>query len=384
MRRPRVCMLLATDIIGGPGNLLVQFLRCGGLERCEPLVVGYDYGTPGETEFSRAVRATGARMVTLRQRWMLDPALVPQALRVVRHERCEVLESHGYKSHAVCACLHLVTGLPWVAFVHGWTAENMKIRAYRALEHAVLPLATRVVAVSEALGRSLLPLARRRMRVIPNAVDAMGTGGGDASRDVRVEYGISPDAVVVGVVGRLSPEKGQVHLLRALAVARKRDSRLHALLLGDGQDGPMLKDEAARLGLDGAVTFTGHVSGTGDFYRAMDIVAMPSLCEGMPVAALEGMLHGLPLVASNVGGVPEVVVDGETGILVPAADEGRLAQGLLELARDPVARSRMGDAGSSRVARHFGPERRGEEIVGMYLELLGNSEQGDSGHAQLG
>ncbi len=171
MRRPRVCMLLATDRLGGPGKGLVQFLRHGGLAGCSPVVVAYEAGEPGETEFTRAVRDTGADLRILRQRGAFDVSLIPQALRVVRDEGCEVLQSHGYKSHAVCACLHAMTGLPWVAFVHGWTAENVRVRAYRVLEQALLPLATRVVAVSDALGRSVWPAARRRMVVIPNAID---------------------------------------------------------------------------------------------------------------------------------------------------------------------------------------------------------------------
>lgn len=371
MRRPRVGIWLATDNIGGPGKGLVQFLRAGGQERCEPIVVDYDNGVPGETEFSKAVRATGARLVSVRQRRMYDPALIGQSLRIVRDERCDILQSHGYKSHAVCACLHLVTGLPWIAFVHGWTAENVRIRAYRGLEQVLLPLATRVVAVSGALGRSLLPLARLRTQVIPNAVDPAETLCTDGVRDVRAELGIGREHVVVGVVGRFSPEKGQVHFLRSLARARGDAPQLHALLVGSGQDEASLRAEVERLGLGPHVSFTGYVTDMAPFYRAMDAVAMPSLSEGMPNVALEAMLHGLPLVASRVGGVPEVVVDGETGILVPSGDEGALAGGLVCFANDHALRLHMGAAGSRRVQKHFTPERRVEKIVDMYFELLG-------------
>ncbi len=409
MRRPRVCMLLATDRLGGPGKGLVQFLRHGGLAGCSPVVVAYEAGEPGETEFTRAVRDTGADLRILRQRGAFDVSLIPQALRVVRDEGCEVLQSHGYKSHAVCACLHAMTGLPWVAFVHGWTAENVRVRAYRVLEQALLPLATRVVAVSDALGRSVWPAARRRMVVIPNAIDPAealrdgdvpATGlyaspdaspdanhdtGSDAGKgDLRAAFGIAADALVAGVVGRLSPEKGHIHFLRALARARQTEPRLVGLLAGDGPGADMLRREADMLGLAHAVTFAGHVSRVARVYRALDVAVLPSLSEGMPNAALEAMLHGLPVVASHVGGVPEVVRDGETGLLVPPGDETQLAAALVALCADVERRKALGARGRERVLGHFAPHQRAERILGLYHELLQPLAGEGQRHAKLG
>lgn len=409
MRRPRVCMLLATDRLGGPGKGLVQFLRHGGLAGCSPVVVAYEAGEPGETEFTRAVRDTGADLRILRQRGAFDVSLIPQALRVVRDEGCEVLQSHGYKSHAVCACLHAITGLPWVAFVHGWTAENVRVRAYRVLEQALLPLATRVVAVSDALGRSVWPAARQRMVVIPNAIDPAealrdgdvpATGlyaspdaspdanhdtGSDAGKgDLRAAFGIAADALVAGVVGRLSPEKGHIHFLRALARARQTEPRLVGLLAGDGPGADMLRREADMLGLAHAVTFAGHVSRVARVYRALDVAVLPSLSEGMPNAALEAMLHGLPVVASHVGGVPEVVRDGETGLLVPPGDEAQLAAALVALCADVERRKALGARGRERVLGHFAPHQRAERILGLYHELLQPLAGEGQRHAKLG
>ncbi len=417
MRRPRVCMLLATDRLGGPGKGLVQFLRHGGLAGCSPVVVAYEAGEPGETEFTRAVRDTGADLRILRQRGAFDVSLIPQALRVVRDEGCEVLQSHGYKSHAVCACLHAMTGLPWVAFVHGWTAENVRVRAYRVLEQALLPLATRVVAVSDALGRSVWPAARRRMVVIPNAIDpaealrdgdvpatglyaspdaspdanpdanpaANNDTGSDAGKgDLRAAFGIAADALVAGVVGRLSPEKGHIHFLRALARARQTEPRLVGLLAGDGPGADMLRREADMLGLAHAVTFAGHVSRVARVYRALDVAVLPSLSEGMPNAALEAMLHGLPVVASHVGGVPEVVRGGETGLLVPPGDETQLAAALVALCADVERRKALGARGRERVLGHFAPHQRAERILGLYHELLQPLAGEGQRHAKLG
>lgn len=361
-------MFLATDIMGGMGKALVQFLRTGGLELCDPVVVAYSLGEACETEFTAAVHAAGGTVECLRQRRRYDPSLVPQALRIVRESRCAVLESHGYKSHVVCACLHLLTGLPWVAFVHGWTAEDWKMRVYRLLDQMILPLATRVVVVSQSLGRQLWAGARRRMVVIPNAAEPEEFAGAPR-RDIRRECGIPGNAVVAGVVGRLSPEKGQRHFLHALALVRGTHPGLHGVLAGDGPDAAHLHAEARRLGLGGAVHFLGHVADPASVYKALDVAVLPSLSEGMPLAALEAMLCALPVVATSVGGVPEVVQDGHTGTLVPAADAARLARAVAELSDNPDLRGRYGSAGRERVLECFAPGRRAKRIAGLYRNL---------------
>ena len=367
--RPRVFISLATGHLGGPGKGLLQFLRSGGFELCEPVIVDFVTASGRESEFARLMRMSGANIFALRQDRKFDLGLVDQAERIVKKERCQILQSHGYKSHVLCALLHRRVRLPWVAFVHGWTSENMTMRCYKVVEMLLVTMATRVVAVSEALGRRLPGPARRKMTIVPNAVDPAELGDCNG-RDVRRELGIPARAPVVGVVGRLSPEKGQVFFLRALALARRSVPDAVGILLGDGQDRAMLEREAARLGLAHAVFFPGHVSGPGDYYRAMDIVAMPSLSEGLPNVALEAMLFGRPVVASRVGGVPEVVVEGRTGFMVRAGDAEALAVALVRLLTSPSLMQAMGGEGRRRVLDSFSPTVRVARMLSLYEQIL--------------
>lgn len=368
--KPRVFIALATGILGGPGKGLAQFLSYGGMEGCFPLVIDYLRGfEQGETEFVRTIRGTGATVAPLRQTKTFDMGLVDQAVTLIKKHDITILQSHGYKSHVLCWLLSRKTGLPWLAFVHGWTRENLRMRVYTGIEHAMLFLPDEVVAVSESLRSRLLGPVRRRCRVIPNAVspDELLV---DPARDVRRELGIASDAVVAGVVGRLSPEKGQDVFLRALAQARKQDARLVGLLVGGGQEEERLRTLVSELGLDGYCFFSGHVQGMGAWYKAMDIQVMPSFTEGMPNAALEGMLMGLPVIASRVGGVPEVVIDGSTGLLVPAGDEQLLARSMLDLLSSPERLAQLGAAGKARVKSEFDPAVRARRILDVYTELL--------------
>lgn len=367
--RPRIFISLATSNLGGPGKGLLQFLRSGGFELCEPVIADFVTESGSESEFARVMRLSGANVAELRQRKKFDMDLVDQAQSIIKSEGCQILQSHGYKSHVLCALLGRRMRLPWVAFVHGWTSENMKMHCYRIVEMGLVTLATRVVAVSEALGKRLPGIAQRKMTIIPNAVDPAELND-SSGRDVRQELGIPGEALVVGVVGRLSPEKGQIFFLRALAQTRRSVPNAVGVFLGDGQDRAMLEAEAAKLGLAGTVYFTGHVSGLGDYYRAMDLVAMPSLSEGMPNVALEAMMFAKPVVASRVGGVPEVVIEGETGSMVKAGDAEALALALIHMLTSSSRMQAMGEAGRRRVLENFSPTVRVDRLLALYKQIL--------------
>ena len=372
--KPRVFIAMASGILGGPGKGLAQFFRSGGLECCDPLMVAYKLQQDDEdSEFIREMRATGVTLAVLYQRKTLDASLVGQALALVREHKSTVLQSHGYKSHVLCWLLHKKTGLPWVAFVHGWTSENLKIHLYTMLEHVMLLFADEVVAVSASIKQRLLPPVRRKCIVIPNAVteeELYGETPEAACRDIRAEFGIAPQELVVGVVGRFSPEKGHMVLLHALAEARAQGVALHALLVGQGQEEAHLREAVHALGLEAHCYFTGYVRGLAPYYKAMDMLALPSYSEGMPNAALEAMTMGLPVVASAVGGVPEVVQHGTTGLLVPAGQPAALAEALLTLAKDSSLRQRMGNTGRNVVLAAHSPEKRARSICALYHERL--------------
>jgi len=368
--KPRVFIAMASSILGGPGKGLVQFFRNGGAEASVPLCITYVLDFKRKTEFTSAIESAGVRVVPLQQKLTFDPRLISQALEIVRHEDINVLQSHGYKSHVLCAALHWRTGLPWIAFVHGWTSENMKMRLYHGIEKALVPFATRVVTVSESI-RQRLPLTpRHKVRVIPNAVDPAELETENTRSEVRVSLAIPLEALVAGVVGRFSPEKGQTYFLRALALARERFPNLIGLLVGDGQDRQALEAEAHALGLSGAIHFTGHITDVAEYYRAMDMVVMPSLSEGMPNVALEAMLFGKALVATRVGGIPEVIQDGVTGSIVESRRSDQLATAMCSLFENQALLESYGRAGRQRVLDEFSPALRTRRILDLYQEVL--------------
>ncbi len=367
---PRVFINIDTYSIGGAGRCILQFLKYGGRDECIPLVAGYWRGAERPWPFRDAVKALGVRFEVLRQRHGFDPAVIPAALRLVRESRIDILESHGYKSHILCLALKKRTGLPWIAYVHGWTAEDLKVQVYNRIDKFIVRFADRIIPVSEALRQKLHleDKAGHKMTTLTNAADLVEPGL--AYKDIRGLFGIGPDQLVVAVVGRLSPEKGHRYFVEAFELLSKRDDRVTAILVGDGQERRNLERMISDKGLASKILLAGYQDDVSSFYHASDIVCMPSLAEGMPVAALEAMMFGKPVVASRVGGVPEVVIDGGTGRLVEPADPAALAEALESFVENPDKRSAFGKAGKARAERDFNPIARVDKIMNVYVDLL--------------
>jgi glycosyltransferase involved in cell wall biosynthesis len=179
--------------------------------------------------------------------------------------------------------------------------------------------------------------------------------------------------VVVGAVGRLSPEKGFEHLLLAAALLRDRGCLIDLLLAGDGPSRPALERLVASLDISAQVEFLGDVAhhDVPSVLQRMDIFAMPSTWEGFGVSAVEASAMQLPVVASNIHGIPDVVVDGDTGILVPAADPPAIAAALHRLAVDPALRRTMGAAGREFVTANYRWQDNAAKMAHLYTQAVG-------------
>jgi glycosyltransferase involved in cell wall biosynthesis len=215
-------------------------------------------------------------------------------------------------------------------------------------------MADRHITPSEYGRRQLLGYGyfpAERIRAIPNGV-VIPPPDPTARARVRAEFGLGDDPTLI-VVSRLHPDKGIQELLDATDKLRAEVPALRLLVVGDGAHRSPLEEQTRRLGLDDVAVFTGFRTDVTALLRAADVSVLPSHHENMPYSVLEAMAVGLPVVATAVGGVPEVVVDGETGILVPPGDAGPLKEALASLLRDRAAASAMGRAGLARVRARF-------------------------------
>ena len=242
------------------------------------------------------------------------------------------------------------------------TGQRSLIPTGRSLDFRAQQLtrdwADRVVAVSEAVKKELHQtesIADEKVVVIQNGIDLSHfcpPAQGERSA-ARAEWQSAPETVVIGAVGRFHGPKGLDILIHAFAKARQTHGNILLVLAGDGPDDEVLRQQVESLELQDAVRFLGFQKDPRPLYPGFDLYVLPSLKEGSPNALLEAMGRGCACIASNVGGVPEAIVDGESGCLVPPSDPDTLAQRLLELADDPTQRRRLAQAARQRVESHF-------------------------------
>ncbi len=230
-------------------------------------------------------------------------------------------------------------------------------------------LADRYVTPSECARRELLAYGYYgpdRVRAIPNGVEVLPDDPAARGR-IRAELGLGAAPVVIST-SRFHPQKGVRHLVDAFALLRASSPAARLVLVGDGAERPDLEGQAQQLGLGDSAVFTGFRKDVADLLRAADLFALPSLGEGHPNGALEAMAAGLPVVASGVGGVPDVVVDGETGLLVPPCEAAPLRDALARLIAAPDLAARLGRAGRERVRERFSLERTLANSVAYCIE----------------
>jgi glycosyltransferase involved in cell wall biosynthesis len=367
----KVFGLMATTEVSGPCRGLFQLVK--EAQKAEVrYVLGMFAVRPADTTPAiEEARRRGFRVSVLAQERRYDPKLIPQAWNVVREEDATVLQSHGYKPALLAWCLKHVTGLPWVAFSHGYTSENRRMALYNRLDTWLLRRADRVVVMSHAMGQWMQEqgVAEERIQILHNAVDIEDHRPEAEGRAFRSLYRVDTDDLLVGVIGRLSPEKGQREFLRAFKEVVRVVPDVKAVLVGDGQDRPLLETQVAAAGLKNRVIFAGYQRDMSDIYAALDVVVIPSLSEGLPNVLLEAMLHRKAVVATAVGGIPEVIPSVLSSLLVSPGDLGALARGMIRCLRDPALRLTYGELGGDHVRQHFSPARRAQQMVDLYRSL---------------
>jgi glycosyltransferase involved in cell wall biosynthesis len=210
-----------------------------------------------------------------------------------------------------------------------------------------------------------------KVRVVPPAVDIEPLLRVPRPNPAaRLARGLPADAFVIGYVGRFAPIKDLGTLVQAFATVSQRLPHARLLLVGGGETRASLERMTTALALNGRVVFAGWLDALAEVYEVCDVVALSSLNEGTPLAVIEAMAAGRPVVATAVGGVPDLVEQGLTGLLVPAGDSQSLATAIVSLAEDDCARVTMGEAGRQRAQQHFHPGRATGEVMHVYSAAL--------------
>lgn len=327
-------------------------------------------------------------------RFLPDMKAVVGLAQLIRDERPHLLHLHGYKAGLVGRVALAAAGVRLeqgrragsamgdectkvVLTLHNFPPERrgglrqmldgIAVRSALQVPHAV-------VTVSEALARYVAPLAPSKVTTIYNGIEPSGFKTADPFAPdwaaFRRAFRLSPEAVVVGTVARLIPAKGVHVLIEAAEQLRQTLPDVRWVIVGDGPARAELESRVRERDLNEFVRFLGFRNDVPRMLSTWNLFVLPSLSEGQSVTALEAMASGLPVIASRVGGLPEVVVDGRTGLLFPAEEHKALADAVIHVLSNPSAARAMGVAGRQRVATHFSLANMMQRTQALYDELL--------------
>jgi glycosyltransferase involved in cell wall biosynthesis len=329
-------------------------------------------GVPAESAIAARAAAEGfpVHPVTMRGTW--DVASVLAVARLHRTLRPHVAHWHAARAHAVGAMAALVA--PGPARVLSRRVDFLVRRSAGSRLLWSLPIDA-ILAISEGVKDALVRsgVSAAAITVVPSGIDLGATRGGDREQ-TREREGVRPDEILVLQVAALAPHKAQRDLLHAARLALDQRPNLRFWIAGEGPLRRDLEAEHARLGLGEGVRFLGFREDIANLLAAADVFCVSSYLEGMGTSTLDAMAAGLPVVATRVGGIPEIVDDGATGTLVPPRDATSLARALLDLAADPLRRERMG--GEARIkVRAFSADRTAEGTREAYQAALARLTQ---------
>jgi glycosyltransferase involved in cell wall biosynthesis len=388
--RIKVLRVIARLNVGGPA-LHVAYLTDGLAERGYDTTLVAGTLTHGEESMSHVAEARGVEVVPLADLHreispLRDVRAIIRLARVIRRERPAILHTHTAKAGAVgrIAALLAADARPPI-IVHTFHGHVLRgyfdpivTRGFRLLEQLLARFTTVLVAVSPEVRDDLVSLGvapKEKFAVIRLGVglDERLEGTETARGETRRLIGVADHSFVVGWVGRMTGVKRLEDVLKGFQELLATHGDAYLCLVGDGPDRARMERLAHELRIMRRCLFVGYQNDVGRFYEAFDVLVLPSANEGTPVSVIEALAAGRPVVATRVGGVPDVVEEGVDGFLVDVGDVVAIGARLSELASDVDLRRAMADAGRSRMRERYAVERLVDDVDRLYRALLAGS-----------
>ncbi|MEP6618892.1 MAG: glycosyltransferase [bacterium] len=381
----RVLAFVEAHTVTGPAKNLIDFAtRVRSLEpheRVEVEIAIFERAA-GDNAFTEAVTDAGIPLHRVAERGPYDMRAVGGLRTLVSRVRPTIVQTHAVKSHFLVRASAVWKNMPWVASHHGYTRTSVRTRLYNALDRWSLRAATRVLTMSRSFEAQLrdIGVPADRITVQHNGIDpAWGDPPDRAARraSARASLGIADNERAILIVGRLSREKSHAVLVRALAALRRSDPdiALSLIIVGDGPERGAIDAAALTMGMRDRVIFVGQVADVLPYYAAADVAVLSSLTEGSPNALLEAMAARVPVVATAVGGIPEMVTHGDTALLVPSGDVNALADSICQALRQPEDSRAMADRARALVVSRYSSGERMIALARFYADVAGGHHQ---------
>jgi glycosyltransferase involved in cell wall biosynthesis len=379
VNRTKVIALVEARVVTGPAKNVLQFAaECR--DRVDLTIVTFvrpsekgSQAAPHNAFISEVLRLD-LPLEIIGEAGALDLSVLASLRQICARHEADIVQTHSIKSHFLVSLLREKT-FRWIAFHHGYTSEGLKIHIYNQFDKWSLRACDCVVTVCTEFA---CRLARRGIRqdrifVVPNSVKPdFFCPNAILSQETRQRLLIADDDLVILAIGRLSPEKGHRFLIEAIAkiTSWAPQLKIKALIAGEGPMEKTLRAQIAKRGLEKCIRLLGQCSDVRPLFSIADLFVLPSLSEGSPNALLESMAASVPIVATSVGGVAEIVLHGESATLVPPANADLLGKSILELLTDRSRAKQLANAALERARLVFSPTSYNDRILNIYDTLV--------------
>lgn len=372
MRRIGVLSLVSNQTVMGAGKVVMEFASQAAQYGVDYLPVCLVRGKNKSNYYVRALQEVGIAYECIYERHRLDFGGMTGLIRLIKHYRPDVIEAHGHRETIYLLFLQPFVRSRIVIFFHGWTETNYLTREGSFINTWIWKHSPLIITVCEDFKKRLCALGvpPSKIHVVYNGISPHLCYARPSSGDVRREWNLPDNSRLLLVMGRLSGEKGQANFLRAFALVANEQPDVRAFIVGDGPDRNYLQSLANDLRLASRVVFTGYQHDVRKYYEAADVLVVPSKSEGIPNVVLEAMVFGVPIISTRVGGIPEVIQDGLSGLLVPSENPKALAEGILRLLSDRKLAQRLVQGARQECLPRFTTARRCAKLADLYQRLL--------------
>lgn len=363
----RVLQLTTHLNIGGISNYILSLsksLRGKGLD-CLVLSSGGNL----EEEFRK--NDIDTRRLDIRTKFEFGPKVlrsISNVVKMIRNDNVDIIHAHTRVSQALAFFASRIAGIPYVTTCHGFFKKRFSRRLFDLWGEMV-------IAISEPVKYSLINdfrVAPRRIEVIYNGID-LKRFTKEYSRDELLNFKTAfgfKEGPIVGTIGRLSPIKGHKVFIEAIKDVVSKGYLLQGIIMGDGPEEMVLKNLIFDLGMKESFQILKSDSDTPKYLAIMDIFVFPSIEEGLGLSLLEAMAKGLACIASDVGGISDIIEDGETGILFPVGDVKALSDSILRLLNDDLLKRRFGENAKRSAGERFSSEIMASKVLNLYRKVL--------------
>lgn len=381
----RIVSVVEATTVNAVAKITLEFFRTAreltATNLGDPLIDGsiitFDRDST-ENEFIQSVRAAGVPIDVIPERRRFDLGVVAALKSIIERRQPDIVITQSIKSHFLMWRSRLWKKIPWVAYHHGYTTTDSKMRLYNRFDRWSLPKADLVMTVCEAFAKELVSinkLSREKILVQHNPIRPEPKADPANVKELRARLGIADHERVILSVGRLSKEKAHADLILAFQQLCGTNADYKLVIVGDGPERANL--EAAASPLEKRLVFTGQINDVQPFYAMADVFVLPSHSEGSPNVLLEAMAAEVPVVATAVGGVPQIVEDGESALLVPAQDPSALAEAIQRLIIGRELAGRLTRNASTVVANNHAPEQYARSLIEIYYEVRNGKQAAD-------